>query len=37
MKNNDALFFSRTYDFLHVCLPKEKMGPAAQSLLISRD
>lgn len=26
MKNNDALFFSRTYDFLHVCLPKEKNG-----------
>ena len=26
MKNNEMLFFSRTYDFLHVYIPKEKGG-----------
>lgn len=26
MKNNEMLFFSRIYDFLHVYIPKEKGG-----------
>jgi hypothetical protein len=26
MKEQEVLFFSRTYDFLHVYLPKEKVA-----------